>query len=140
MKLVLEEVAFVEKKDIKFIQTFPWYIIEELNLYDPFRDGIEVFYRYDSINYWATMDTILDYKDLRRAPKEELRQKADLIKKKLDIMAKDYLDATVEHRLALDRNYGRRQEQKKLRYIYETLEDYILNPEKYSEMFARYLR
>ena len=140
MKLVLDEIAVVEKKDIKFLQTLPWYVIDELNLYDPYRDDLEVFYRFDSIRYWATMDVILDYKELTKTPIKKLEEKRNSVKRRLDAMAKDYLAATLDHKRALDRDYGRRQEKERLHHIYETLDDYLSNQEKYEEMFSRYLR
>ena len=140
MKLILDEVAIVERKDVMFIRVFPNYVLEEINIHESFRDGLEIFYRYDSIYFWSLMDAVFDYRDLKKVSKGALEKRAIRIKAKINAMARDYLNATESHRKTLDRNVERRREQKNLKYMYETLQDYISNPEKYDEMFSRFLR
>ena len=140
MKLVLPDVAYVEKVDITFLMAVPWCVREELNPFEPFRNHLEVFYNPESIEYWKKMDIIVDYSYVKSLSGEELSKEIASLKEKIDAMAKEYLSTPSERRILLDMDYGRRQRGEKLMHICTTLVDYERYPEKYDEMFARYLK
>lgn len=131
MKIVQNEVCYVERKDIYNLRMFPQYVISEIN----FRSNSKYikFENPRSINYFSESDFIIDYTEICNLSLAEITLKLEKLKQSLSNLAGEWLYASENLRESLDRNRDYNYKIKSIKYILMSMEKYMNNKETYDE-------
>lgn len=133
MKIIRDEVCYVEKEDILFIGKFPPKVVEELPIF--IEAKYVKFENKESIEYWEQKECVLNYDEVSCLTDEELTTAITETYKKLERLSGKWLYASEYYRRNLDRNHEYNQQIKVLKYLLKTLKGYQCNRKQYDTEF-----
>lgn len=133
MKIIRDEVCYVEKEDILFIGTFPPEVVEELPVF--IEAKYVKFENNESIEYWKQKECVLNYDEVSCLTDEELTIAITETYKKLERLSGKWLYASEYYRRNLDRNHEYNQQIKVLKYLLKMLKGYQCNRKQYDTEF-----
>lgn len=134
MKIIRNEMCYVEKEDVLFIGSFPSKVIEEVPVF--IESKYVKFENKESLEYWRQKECILDYDVVSCLTDEKLTATITETEEKLEKLCGQWLYATEYYRRNLDKNHEYNQQIKTLKYLLKTLKAYQNNRKQYDTEFS----
>lgn len=121
MKVIRNDVCYVEKNDILFLGMLPEEIVEA-----PFiiESKWVKFETQKAVNFFRETQAILDYDELSNKKEEELLETENKAEKELNDICTKWLYASSYYRRILDKDLEYNEKIKELKYLLSTIQNY----------------
>lgn len=133
MKIIRNDVCYVETSDLYFIGKFPNRVTEEIPVV--IESNYIKFENKESIEYWQQKESVLDYDAVSCLTDEELTTKIIEIESTLEKLCAKWLYTSEYYRRNLNQNHEYNQQIKKLEFLLKTLKDYQQNRKQFDTAY-----
>lgn len=131
MKIIKNDVCYVEVEDLVFFSPLPQEVFCELKAYCYKNIRFEKFSKKESVNFFKKNEYIIDYDTIKDISLDELDYKIREIKDKLNHLSLKWLNGSQNERKKLDKDTQYNKLVNNLKYILKTLENYKNNKSTY---------
>ena len=128
MKVIRNDVCYVEKNDILFLGMLPKEVVEA-----PFivESKWVRFENQKAVNFFRETEVILDYDELSNKKEEELLETEKKAEKELNDICTKWLYASSYYRRNLDKDPEYNEKIKELKYLLATIKNYLSEKTNY---------
>lgn len=132
MKIIRDNVCYVEIDDILFLGILPRGFFDQLKIYDS-KIRFQKFSKKLQIRFFKYKKDILNYDDIHNQSHIELEYRIKEIKEQLNKQALKWLNSSEEGRKKLDKDKEYNALINSLKYMLKTLENYKNNKDGYDK-------
>ena len=131
MKIIRNDVCYVEVDDLLFLRPLPQEIVYELKVYYSKNIKFQKFAKKNALDFFKENEYIIDYDWIKNLSLTELEYKIKEIKDKLNKLAGKWLNGSKVERDKLDKDNDYNLLIKNLEYLLKTFENYRNNKSNY---------
>lgn len=131
MKIIRNEVCYVEFDDLRFLSPLPQDVFYELKVYYSNNIKFIKFTKKNALNFFKENEYIIDYDSIKDLSYIELECKIKEIKNKLNLLSGKWLNGSIAERDKLNKDKEYNSLIKNLKYMLKTLENYKNNKSTY---------
>ena len=127
MKIIRNEVCYVEFDDLRFLSPLPQDVFYELKVYYSKNIKFIKFTKKNSLNFFKENEYIIDYDWIKGLSANELDYKIKEIRKKLNKLLGRWVNGSMAERDNLNKDKEYNLLVKNLEYMLKTMENYKIN-------------
>ena len=133
MKIIRNDVCYIELEDLSFSEPLPQIVFCELKVYYSKDIKFQKFTKEEAVNFFRRNEYIIDYDSVKELSEGQLEYKIREIKEKLNHHSAKWLNGSQVERKKLDMDKEYNSLIKNLSYILQTLENYKNNKISYDK-------